>query len=84
MLAFSPHLIGGRGILHASSCPRAFCMLKLESRNPVGITEALVLKFLFIVKDITLLGRFLIERFYVYSKQLILTYDITIIYGNSS
>ena len=30
----------------------------LESRNPVGITEALVLQLLFIVKDITLAGRF--------------------------
>ena len=33
-------------------------MKKLESRNPVDITEALVFKLLFIVKDITLVGRF--------------------------
>ena len=33
-------------------------MKKLESRNPVGITEALVLQLLSIIKDITLVGRF--------------------------
>ena len=33
-------------------------MYKLESRNPVDITEALVFKLLFIGKDITLVGRF--------------------------
>ena len=33
-------------------------MLKLESRNPVGLTEAMVLQLLFIVKDIRIAGRF--------------------------
>ena len=72
MLAFSPHLIGGWGYLHASSCPRAFYLYKLESRNPIDITEALIFKFLFIFKDINLAGSFFSWKFliYVYSKQL--------------
>ena len=46
------------GYLHASSWPRAFCLEKLESRDPVDITEALIFKLLFIVKDINLVGSF--------------------------
>ena len=58
MLAFSPHLRDGWGYLHASSCPRAFYLKKLESRNPVDIIEALIFKLLFIFKDIILAGSF--------------------------
>ena len=61
MLAFSPHFVGGWGIYTLVVDPELFkirILLKLESRNPVDITEALVFKLLFIGKDITLVARF--------------------------
>ena len=59
MLAFSPHLIGGWGIYMLVVAPEYSVCRNYNLENyPVDITEALFFKLLFIVKDITLVGRF--------------------------
>ena len=52
-------VIDGWGIYMLIIAPRAFRMQKLESRNPDNIDQEAFLKFLVIIKDITLMGRFL-------------------------
>ena len=37
---------------------RAFCIQKLESRNPDNMDKEVSFKFLVISKDVTLIGRF--------------------------
>ena len=52
-------VICGWGIYMLIIAPRAFRILKLESRNPDNIDKEALFKFLVISKDITLMGRFL-------------------------
>ena len=52
-------VIGGWGIYMLIIASRAFCIQKLESRNPDNIDKEVFIKFLVISKDITLMGRFL-------------------------
>ena len=57
--------------LHANHCPRAFCIQKLEPRNPNEIGKELFFKVLVISKDSALISRFLHWKFQMnfYSKQ---------------
>ena len=52
-------VIGGWGIYMLFIALRAFCIQKLESRNPDYIEKEELFKVLVISKDITLVGRFL-------------------------
>ena len=52
-------VIGGWGISMLINAPRAFLTQKLESRNYDNIDKEAFSKFLFMSKDIKLIGRFL-------------------------